>query len=297
MKKLIIILIVLTSFSVAGIAAFHQIVVAKRLANQDPHNVNIQEYLPAGIELQQVDYAKIMNKDYTDIIIQSKPKESKPFSKEYYICVLSYSNETNKFEKVFETTAEQPVLQMLTGKIFDDGRDVFITYFSAGSGGYLDYKVYGAVSNNIEILLQRSGIFQGDVWINPGKIVESSSDQAKYFTWNGSSFQETPVLLGLERNSYEQGDKKIEYWIDADQNVILTNNTIYLKKGQRLFLVRTKFGISTRIMYSANKQLKMAKDDFGHFLIADEPGNITVTIIPGGYNWNKSQKINIVVTE
>jgi len=295
-KKVIIIVLLLMTLSAIVAAGIHQKVVADRLAAQDPHNVNVQEYLPDGVELQQVYYAKIMSKDYTDVVIQSKPKAIKPLLNEYYISVLSYDNATNKFEKKFETTLRQSSLQLLTGTVFDDGRDVFITSFREGSGGFLNYNVYGAIDNNVGVLLQRSGIFQGNVWINAAKVVESSSDQAKYFAWDGNAFQATPVLLGLERNTYQPEDQKVEYWIDDKQNIILTSNIVHLRKGQRLYLVRTKFGVSTRIMYS-NKQLQLTKDDFGQFYVASEVGDTFVTIIPNGYSWDKAQKINITISE
>lgn len=266
----------------------------KQVLSQDPHNVNIREYLHDGAEIIQVEYAKVLNKDYTDIVLHSKVKRQKMADMDYF-SVISYDKGANIFKRVFETSIEQPngFQRMKVGEFFDDGRSAIIISWGHGNtGGMENYSVYGAVKSKVSLLLQGEA---QQVFFKNNKIVEPYWDQAKYYSWDGNKLQETPVLFDLERKEYDDNSVKVEYYLNDNDEIVLKNNIqkIDMKIGQKLFLARTNFGVPCKILYPSDA-VKFEKDDFGYYELADKLGNYKITInVMGSKRYKKNIDLNI----
>ncbi|MCM2532822.1 hypothetical protein NDK43_11005 [Neobacillus pocheonensis] len=112
------------------------------------------------------------------------------------------------------------------------------------------------------------------------------------FSWNGEQFEGKQVFL---QPSVGLKDKVIHYAI-SNQEAIVNSQSVNLKIGQRLVLIRDDQNkISQRTMFDAIGVID--SDDKGNGFIAKAVGTTKITIIPNEYDWDKSKVINVTVIQ
>lgn len=253
-------------------------------------NISPYDYihlLPENLNIQETLYTNIKSNENDDLFITGKYDDTP------YIALLSYDLKNKKWEKIFDEHIEPyTFVNSYTNNMLNNNKENLIITTKSGSGGYLDYKIIGYVENEFKILLERNDIFQGQLRIMENQIIEKKGKQAIVFEWNGV------YILGKElmiepHTPYSFNDKKISYLIDSEENVIIHDSKITLKVGQKLYIIRENTGITERVLYRAEGILKFESE----YLLASESGNTQITIVPSGYNWDKSINIDIEIID
>ncbi len=202
--------------------------------------------------------------------------------------IQKYNDRENKWEIEYQTKAEGvPYFQVLNGYLEAAGLNVVVFYFTVGSGVFLDYTVVGRKDGKITELIKRSEIFQGDVWFQGGQLVEQYGN--RYRTWKRRNGRLTLVPY---RIPILPGALVIEYSISPEGKVRIPKTSYTVPPGSTVQLIRTDLNdISERVLYSYSPNIKYIRHGSG-FKFADT-GKMEITIIPGGYDWDKAVNLTV----
>ncbi|QTL97827.1 TIR domain-containing protein [Iocasia frigidifontis] len=258
------------------------------------NNISPYDYitlLPDDLHIQETLYANIKSNENDDLFIKGRYKKNN--NNGLYVALLTYDIEKKKWKKVFDKDIEPfTAINSYTNKMLDNNNDVLIITTKAGSGGFLSYTVIGYKENEFKILLQRNNIFQGQLRILNNQLIEKKGKQAILFEWNGTYILGTQ-LITEPHIPYSLDDKRIAYSIDKEENVLIQDTNVTLYRGQKLYLIRENTGVTERILYRAGGALTYEEEYF----LACKIGNTQISIIPSGYNWDKSINIEVEVID
>ena len=138
-----------------------------------------------------------------------------------------------------------------------------------------------------QVLLSRSAIFQGNVEIKNGQLIEHMGHQDTVYRWKGKRMmaKELPEEIAVPAGY------TISFAIGNNGIVYTSQQSLTMKVGETMQLRRLNRGMRERVLYDGQGPLT-CKDDL---FTANKPGTSTITIIPDGYNWDKAVKIVVRV--
>lgn len=180
-----------------------------------------------------------------------------------------------------------PFFDVLNGYLEAVRKNVVVIYYVAGSGGFLNYTVLARRKGKIVVTVNRINIFQGDVWLDSGKLYEQYSNRYRVWTVRNGQLALVPYQVPIM-----QGALVIRYGIDHSGNVKINKKEFAVPVGAIVQIIRTDLNDTTeRVLYSFTPVVKYLKHRSGFKFL--EKGMIEVTIIPEGYDWSKA--VNIIV--
>lgn len=258
--------------------------------------VNPKNYIPENVKIETVFYANITSLDFKDIIVQGTIKDTGDYHDDlYYSALISYDTKEKKWKNVYHE--KNPIWwtrsEVILGKIFPDKRDVAIFYSIAGNGAFLDYRVIGYLNGGIKILLENSDIEGGRVHFEGDYIIEDGVGSAVVYKWSGYSMLGTQ-LVATPVEPYSPNDKKIEYWVDEEKNVHVSQKEIKLAVGQKLIVVRTNPTVKDAVGRSCDWNILHWDRDV---MVAKKPGTTVLKFSVSYCNDCPSAEIKITVVD
>lgn len=161
---------------------------------------------------------------------------------------------------------------------------------SAGSGSFLSYIVMDRVNGRLNTLIQRQGIFQGQVWFEGNNLIEGEGNRYEKWEFIDGKFILMPFNLPIF-----PGAKVIRYSISPKGAVTVFNNVLRANIGDIIQLIRVDNNdVVERILFTEGSQAINFIPRRSAFKI-NSSSNIEIDIIPFGYDWDKVKKINIQV--
>jgi hypothetical protein len=163
-----------------------------------------------------------------------------------------------------------------------------------GSGAYLDYWLIGyGERDRVGVLLSEEGLFQGSAVIQQGRLVVGSSDKAWNYSWNGKDFVAGTGGIVPVSNSVT-----INYWMqNGELRTDAPSNPIQLDVGQTLYLRRQAelddADYSLRALLSDGRIGEFRFEGQYAVLAPSSTGQVTITLVPNGYDWERSIDIPI----
>ncbi len=237
--------------------------------------------LPSDFQISEVYRLKITDSD--EYLIIGEMETSGGFS-----CVL-LSWEEKRWRKVFQNNFER-YPQVALNNMLDTDKDVLIISSSGGSGNFMDYIVFGEIDKRIKVLLERDMIFQGHLIIGKSQIIEKSGGQAILFRWSEDRITGT-TLVREPHVPYSMSDVRLRYSITTDGRVNTQTTNVTLPVGSKLVIIRENTGTSDRILFPGTEVITQE----GEALLASKAGESKITIVPGGYDWDKALDIDVTV--
>lgn len=168
------------------------------------------------------------------------------------------------------------------------GRNVVVLYYNEGSGSFLTYTVIGRRNQLLEEIVHREGIFQGSVWLEGARLVESEGLRFKVWTRRNRRLSLVPFAVPII-----SGATVIEFSITREGNVIIPQTEYNVPVGSIVQLIRTDMNPETeRVLFSYSPIFHYIPHR-NAFRITGK-GTVQITIIPSGYDWDKA--VNVSVT-
>ena len=261
----------------------------------NPKRINYSSIIP-NIDVKEVTEFNFKNSYIRDIIAIGTAKDNVPAKEKNYVGIISFNLKKMAWEVVYEERlSSEASLKVTIARLLPDNVDQAIISTRVGSGAFLTYTLIGWVDNQVKLLLKRSSILQGSFVIEGNQLIEKSGHQGISYQWSGQSFVSTP-MASENQAPLSVGDVQIEFSIDANENVRVSNMDVILKKGQKLFLRRTNTGKSERILVNGGPEAVLKSSPDRSF-VGIRSGTTEIKIIPGGYEWSKVSIIKVTVTE
>ena len=166
-------------------------------------------------------------------------------------------------------------------------QNIAILYYSAGSGGYLYYTVVGRRGGKLVELVNRQDIYQGNVWLDGGKLIEAYGNRYRLWTSRNGRLTLIPYRLPVI-----PGALVIDYSIIPDGRINISKTGYTVKTGAMVQVIRTDLNsITERILYSYTPNARYIPHSSGFKFIGR--GTMEFTIIPDGYDWAKAVKVTV----
>lgn len=201
--------------------------------------------------------------------------------------VMTYDEMQKKWTPIYQSERKYAPLHVLSGNLLNNKRDQLVLYKHEGSGAFLSYDVLAWLNEKPQVLLSRSAIFQGNVEITNGQLVEHMGHQDTVYRWKGKRL----IAKELPEEIAVPAGHTISFSIGNNGIVYTSQQSLTMKVGETMQLHRLNRGIRERVLYNGQGALT-CKDDL---FTANKPGTSTITIIPDGYNWDKAVKIVVRV--
>jgi hypothetical protein len=226
------------------------------------------------------------------VLVSEGPRESPVLPKTRFDILVKKDKKADWVRIVGLDASAYPE-DVILGDVTGDGIDEIIFSTRQGSGGFLDYWVYGFVDGKLQLLLDKTAVFQGSLQTTATGLLEAAGNLTTLYSWNGTAFVGTRVTAPQQPVANGQA---LHYSIQepARGGRAIGASQVTLKVGQSLHLVRDDLThTSERILYSANGVIESSGKNTWK---AIKPGDTDITVIPGGYDWDKSLKITVTVT-
>ena len=179
------------------------------------------------------------------------------------------------------------------GNLFNNEKEQAIIGDCRGSGMFLDYLVIGTdKEGKISIIKENSGLYMGRVAIENGSLIDGENTQGTKYTWNGTEFISSPVLINPDTNLAKEGDIIIEYSIDKNDSITANypNHTVFTTKpGTHIFFIRRNHnGVVERILGPGNIA------DYDYTWVTNKFGEGSFSIVPSGYTWEHAFQFDVI---
>ena len=188
--------------------------------------------------------------------------------------------------------------EILTADITGDGVSEIILSSSEGSGGFLSYRIYGFIGDELQGLKRTAvnkgflGLFMGSLIATENGLLENSGERFTLYSWNGTTFIGTRVKEPLDP-TYNGHVLHYSIQVTEQGERVVSASQVSMKVGETLRLVRDDLSdTSVRIMGSGNGVLVWVNR--GEYK-AVKIGETGFTIIPNGYDWELALEISVVV--
>lgn len=241
--------------------------------NNEILQFKVEEFVPSYIQVDSVTQVKLKPFGPNDYIVFGLDKNNEFENKFVSIFSLDPYNRVweQKYSELFYST---PFVD--TGSVSLFNKQFIIISTIEGSGGYLSYKVLGYKNDSIKIFLTRDMIFQGSVFFYGNQIIEKEGEKSLAYIFNGEYFSSVQ-LISTPFRPLNPNDVLFEYSIDSLSN-INAPDSIKIKKGNKLFIVRYGLGPTERILFSDNDDIL---EYHREYYLAKEIGTCILTISPG----------------
>ena len=188
--------------------------------------------------------------------------------------------------------------EILTADITGDGVSEIILSSSEGSGGFLSYRIYGFIGDELQGLKRTAvnkgflGLFMGSLIATENGLLENSGERFTLYSWNGTTFIGTRVKQPLDP-TYTGHVLHYSIQVTEQGERVVGASQVSMKVGETLRLVRDDLSDTpVRIMRSGNGVLVWVNR--GEYK-AVKIGETGFTIIPNGYDWELALEISVVV--
>ncbi|MEI7026369.1 hypothetical protein [Paenibacillus sp. y28] len=172
------------------------------------------------------------------------------------------------------------------------GTPVLVLYsMGIGSGAFLTYEVLGEERGAIRTYVKENDIFQGSVFFEGTRLIQGSGNQFKVWEKLGGEFVLAPYQLPIY-----PGATVIRYSIPNENTVRIAKTRYTVPIGGVVQLVREdQKPVSERVLTSSDP----ACIEYMGISLFRVPcrTNVSITIIPGGYNWEGAKEITVVTKE
>ncbi|MCX7708655.1 MAG: hypothetical protein N2484_02275 [Clostridia bacterium] len=202
--------------------------------------------------------------------------------------VQQYDSASGQWLVEYQKEAEGiPFFSVLDGYWEAAGQNVVVLFYTTGSGGYLYYWVLGKKGGKIVEIVNRKEIFQGDVWLESGKLLEQYANRYRVWVRRNGRIMLIPYALPII-----PGAKVLRYRITPKGEVVIASKNFSVPIGSVVQIIRTDLNpITERLLFGYTPTVKFLQHKSG-FKFLDK-GTLELTIIPQGYDWDKS--VDIVV--
>ena len=188
--------------------------------------------------------------------------------------------------------------EILTADITGDGVSEIILSSSEGSGGFLSYRIYGFIGDELQGLKRTAvnkgflGLFMGSLIATENGLLENSGERFTLYSWNGTTFIGTRVKEPLDP-TYTGHVLHYSIQVTEQGERVVGASQVSMKVGETLRLVRDDLSDTpVRIMRSGNGVLVWVNR--GEYK-AVKIGDTGFTIIPHGYSSYGVLEISVVV--
>lgn len=283
-KKVIITLIVFFLFIIGSVSGVYYFV--------SPSRIDYTAVIP-DIDVKEIQALHFKNPYLKDVVVLGNVRGNAPLKEKKYAGILSFNYKKLVWEVVYEqryggyTALKVAIADLLPGKV-----DQVIISTVEGSGSFLSYSIIGWDDTQVKTLLKQIGIFQGSIQIQGNQLIQKSGHQGTIYQWNGSSFISTP-MAAENQPPLSVGDVQVDFRIEANKNLWISNAAVILPKNKKLYLVRTNTGVSERVLVGSTGILEYKDGAY----VGVNAGVADITIIPGGYDWPYAKHIKVNVTE
>ncbi|MGD1008355.1 MAG: hypothetical protein ABR980_14130 [Ignavibacteriaceae bacterium] len=248
----------------------------------------VEDFVPSYIKVDSLVKIRLKNNRIDDYLVFGIDKNN--IGKNRFLGIYSYDSIDNNWKQKYSDLFDSyTLLQIDTGYIGRLDEKLLIIKTTQGSGGFLSYRILGYIDKTIRVFLTKDLIFQGSINFLGDQIIEKEGQKSIAYIFNGESFIGTS-LVSTPYKPLDVDDIKLEYSIDNNDNIISSLENIRIRQGQKLYLVRNGGGSRERILYSGNI-IEYNND----YYLAKNIGKGYLSIIPSGYNSEKSKTINIEV--
>ena len=188
--------------------------------------------------------------------------------------------------------------EILTADITGDGVSEIILSDINGSGGFLDYWIYGFIGDELQGLKRTKfnkgflGLYGGSLKATENGLLENSGERFTLYSWNGTTLTGTRVKEPLDP-TYNGHVLHYSIQVTEQGERVVSASQVSMKVGETLRLVRDDLSdTSVRIMGSGNGVLVWVNR--GEYK-AVKIGETGFTIIPHGYSSYGVLEISVVV--
>lgn len=197
--------------------------------------------------------------------------------------IQKYDAQTGKWGVEYQKEASDiPYFNTMDGYLEAARQNVVVAYYSVGSGGFLSYTVIGKKDGRVVELFNRKDIFQGDVWLDRGRLFEQYGNRYRVLVKNSGHFRLAPYKIPAL-----PGATVIKYSIAPTGKVLIKRKHYIVPVGSVVQIIRTDLhAVSERLLYSYTPVVKYLRHWSGFKFL--ERGMLEATIIPGGYDWDKA---------
>ncbi len=166
-------------------------------------------------------------------------------------------------------------------------KNIVVLSYSEGSGGFLTYTVVGRNGNTLSELVNREGIFQGGVWLDGARLVESEG--LRYKVWVRPNRR---LTLEPFKVPSIPGAETITFSISNSAKVNIRQTRYSVSVGSVVQLIRTDLNpITERVLFSYTPVFQYIPHR-NAFKITG-PGSVQITIIPSGYDWDQAVDLTV----
>ena len=188
--------------------------------------------------------------------------------------------------------------EILTADITGDGVSEIILSEIDGSGGFLSYRIYGFIGDELQGLKRTAvnkgflGLFKGSLIATENGLLENSGERFTLYSWNGTTFIGTRVKEPLDP-TYNGHVLHYSIQVTEQGERVVGARQVSMKVGETLRLVRDDLSDTpVRIMGSGNGELVWVNR--GEYK-AVNIGETGFFIIPNGYDWELALEVSVVV--
>ena len=159
--------------------------------------------------------------------------------------VMTYDDVQKKWTPVYQSERKYAPLHVLSGNLLNNKRDQLVLYKHEGSGAFLSYDVLAWLNERPQVLLSRSAIFQGNVEIKNGQLIEHMGHQDTVYRWKGKRMmaKELPEEIAVPAGY------TISFAIGNNGVVYTSQQSLTMKVGETMQLRRLNRGMRERVLY------------------------------------------------
>lgn len=189
-------------------------------------------------------------------------------------------------------------VRMKTAQLMDSGLpQVVISYDYYGADyNSLSFHVlgYDAGEKAVKRYFSLTDLPKAGLEVQGDRLVVDSMGVYKEYKWDGSSFKGEQIF---RQPQVKDGDVVVHYAMSKEGPLTVSTDRVDLKVGQRLVLTRLdQLNQQERIMEAADGRTDILQYISRNIYVAENPGTMTMTIVPnGGYDWDHAKEIKITV--
>lgn len=149
------------------------------------HDINYNDLFPDTriIEQKSIHFSNLTNEEY--VLTGEYIPPNSTLSSKRMVSVISYDEQQKKWLKLYYESNNYwhpkiGIYNLLRNKL----QQIIISDIQ-GSGRFLSYKVLGYNNNTTQILLENTGIYQGNYRVENSQLIESMGHQDTIYQWNG----------------------------------------------------------------------------------------------------------------
>ena len=187
--------------------------------------------------------------------------------------------------------------EILTADITGDGVSEIILSEIDGSGGFLSYRIYGFIGDELQGLKRTAvnkgflGLFKGSLIATENGLLENSGERFTLYSWNGTTFIGTRVKEPLDP-TYNGHVLHYSIQVTEQGERVVGASQVSMKVGETLRLVRDDLSDTpVRTLSYGNDVLSYFEEVYKAVKI----GETRFTIIPNGYDWELALEVSVVV--